>query len=88
MSQLAVAGIALWLTWTDVGDGRWLCRLAIAIGLAMNSGFWIALLGRKFFRGTLHDPQGIPPLAGKIDGNLLAVIGITGLLLAALWRTC
>lgn len=86
-SQLAVAGIALWLTWVGAGDPRWLCRLAIGIGLAMNSGFWVALVCRKFFGGTLHDPQGIPPLAGKVDGNLLAVTAITGLLLVALGRT-
>jgi hypothetical protein len=88
VSQLAVAGIALWLTWGHFDDPRWCARLAIGIGLAMNSGFWAALVFRKFFGGTLHDPQGIPPLGGKVDGNLIAVTAITGLLLAALWRTC
>lgn len=87
LSQLAVAGIALWLVWGESADDVWRCRLAIGIGLALNSGFWVALLFRKTFHGTLHDPQGIPPLGGKVDGNLLAVLVITGLLLAALWRT-
>ena len=87
VSQLAVAGLALWLVWGAGGDAVWRCRLALGIGLAMNSGFWVALLFRKTFHGTLHDPQGIPPLGGKVDGNLIAVLAITGLLLAALWRT-
>jgi hypothetical protein len=85
ISQLAVAGIALWLVWSDSGDTRGHCRLAVLIGLAMNSGFWGALVFRKTYRGTLHDPQGIPPLGGKVDGNLLAVLMIMGLLLAAGW---
>jgi len=87
VSQLAVAGLALWLVWGGGSEPVWRCRLAIGLGLAMNSGFWAALLARKSFHGTLHDPQGIPPLAGKVDGNLLAVTAITGLLLAALART-
>jgi hypothetical protein len=87
ISQVAVAGIALWLVWSDTGDLRWNCRLAVLIGLAMNSGFWGALIFKRAYRGTLHDPQGIPPLGGKVDGNLIAVIIITGLLLAAGWRT-
>lgn len=87
ISQLAVAGIALWLVWSDSGDHRGRCQLAVLIGLAMNSGFWGALLCRRMYRGTLHDPDGIPPLGGKVDGNLIAVAIITGLLLVALVRT-
>lgn len=87
VSQLAAAGLALWLTWSEGGDPVGRCRVAIGLGLAMTSGFWIALLARKSFHGTLHDPQGIPPLADKVDGNLLAVTAITGLFLTALART-
>src|ERR1043165_6913004 len=51
VSQLAVAGIALWLTWGHFDEPRWPVRLAIGIGLAMNSGFWVALVVRKLFGG-------------------------------------
>ena len=63
------------------------CQLGAGIGLAMNSGFWAALLARRAFRGTLHDPQGVPPIAGKIDGNLIAVAVITGMLVTG-WALC
>lgn len=81
-SQLTVAAIALWLVWSDTADARFRCQVGAGIGLAMNAGFWVALVTRRAFGGTLHDPKGIPPLAGRIDGNLIAVALITGLLLA------
>ncbi|HEY9249888.1 MAG TPA: hypothetical protein VIO38_12180, partial [Rariglobus sp.] len=65
-------------------DAAWRCRLAGVIGLCMTGGFWVAWVLRKTYGGALHDPQGIPPLPGGIDGNLLAVIAIDGLLLAGL----
>ncbi len=81
-SQLAIAGVALWLLW---GPGELPhCRLAAGLGLAMNSGFFAALLFKKYYRGTLHDPQGIPPIAGKVDGNILAILAIVALLLGGL----
>lgn len=87
LSQLAVAGLALWLTWHEGPTTVWRCRLAAVIGLGLNAGFWGALVFKRLYRGTLHDPQGIPPLAGKYDGNLLAVILITALLVAGLGLT-
>ncbi|MDB6115081.1 MAG: hypothetical protein JWQ83_1794 [Lacunisphaera sp.] len=84
ISQLAIAGVALWLVWTPGPDAAARCRLAAILGLGMTSGFWGALFFRKNFHGTLHDPQGIPPLWGKVDGNLVAVAAITGLLGAGL----
>ena len=87
ISQLAVAGLALWLVWGGSGNDREHCRLAVFIGLAMNSGFWGALILRNTYHGTLHDPNGIPPLGGKVDGNILAVIAITSLLFVAGWLT-
>jgi hypothetical protein len=84
-SQLAVAGVALWLLWAAGEPELQHCRLAAYLGLAMNSGFFAALVFRKYFRGTLHDPQGIPPIAGKIDGNILAVLAIVALLIGGLY---
>ena len=83
VSQLAVSGFALWLMWgghnVDYG-----CRLAAIIGLCMTSGFWVAVILRKSFEGTLHDEGGVPPVAGKVDGNLIAVALIDLLLIAGL----
>ena len=75
-SQLAVAGVALWLVWGGSTDALARCRLAAVLGLCMTSGFWIALVLRKLYHGTLHDPHGIPPLGGKLDGNIPAVLVI------------
>jgi hypothetical protein len=80
-SQLAVAGLALWLMWSDSSEPVFRYRLAAMIGLCMTSGFGIAVSFRKTYRGTLHDPDGIPPIAGKVDGNLIAVLLIDGLLI-------
>lgn len=80
VSQAGVAGLALWLIWGSTPDARWSLRLAGGIGLCLNAGFWAALVARRWFNGTLHDPQGIPPIAGKVDGNVLAVGLITVLL--------
>lgn len=87
VSQLAIAGLALWLTWTEAPDPIWRCRLAAIIGLCMTSGFWASMALRKTFQGTLHDPGGIPPIAGKVDGNVIAVLLIDGLLIIGLLNT-
>jgi hypothetical protein len=69
-------------------------RFFLAAGLAATSmiGFLLALVLRRFYLGTLHDLNGIPPIrvrtrAGplEIDGNLLMVIvGLTVLTIAVL----
>ena len=85
LSQLAVSAIALWLVWGDGSGSPERCKLAAGIGLCMTSGFWGAFGLKKTFHVTLHDPQGIPPLWGRLDGNLIAVFVIDGLLLWGWW---
>jgi len=87
VAQLILAGVILTLLWRPGGDRVALCRLAAIVGLGQTCGFWCALALRKYYGGTLHDPQGIPPWGGKIDGNLVAVGAITLLLSSALWLT-
>lgn len=84
LSQLGVSMFALWLIWGKGGTSA-RCEMAAVIGFCMTSGFWGALILKKWFGGTLHDPHGIPPLAGKVDGNLIALIAIVGLLLWGWW---
>jgi hypothetical protein len=58
-------------------------RFYLAVILASVScfGFVLALLGRRFYGGTLSDPNGIPPariaIAGRalsVDLNLVAIL--------------
>ena len=86
-AQLLVASVALWLVWSDGPEGLWRCRLAGVLGLCSVAGFGGALLFMKSYGGALHDRNGIPPLGGKVDGNLLAVGLIGGLLVSGLWLT-
>ncbi len=87
IGQCGVATVALWLVWNPTPEIVANNRLASVIGLAMTGGFWGALLFKKLYRGTLHDPGGIPPFWGKLDGNLLAVTAIDVVLLAGLGLT-
>ena len=84
VSQALVGIVALWLVWAEAVDQRWRCQLAAVLGLAMTVSFGVTVVFMKRFGGTLHDPHGIPPMGGKLDGNLLAVGAMTGLLLWAL----
>ena len=83
-SQLGIAGLALWLMWSSPDEPLFHCRIASIIGLCMTSGFWPAVIFRKTYGGTLHDAGGIPPIAGKFDGNIIAVIAIQSLLIAGI----
>ncbi len=83
-SQLGIAGLALWLMWSSSAEPLFRCRIASIIGLCMTSGFWLSMICRKAYRGTLHDAGGIPPIAGKVDGNIIAVIAFQILLIAGL----
>jgi hypothetical protein len=85
LSQLAVAGVALWLVWDRTPDALNRCRLAAILGFCMTSGFWGALALKRLYRGTLHDPHGIPPLVPGLDGNVIAVLLIIGLLSVGMW---
>lgn len=80
LSQLSVSLVALWLVWADGGNSVERCKLAALIGFCMTAGFWGALAVKNQFKGTLHDPKGIPPLFGRIDGNLIAILFIECLL--------
>ena len=81
LSQLAIAALAVRLIWDHGPSALARCEYAAMIGVCMTSGFWGALAIKRWYHGTLHDPHGIPPIAGKVDGNILAVLLIDGLLL-------
>ena len=83
VGQLGVGLLMLWRVWWGAGDPVGLGQEAAVVGLLFTGGFWVALALRRFYGGTLHDPQGIPPWRG-IDGNLVAVALISAMLVAAL----
>jgi hypothetical protein len=85
ITQFFTSLIALWLVWSGGPDLRWRCQLALLIGLGYVVAFFIAWMGARFYRGTLSDPGGIPPIAG-IEGNVVACLLIGGMLVAA-WLT-
>lgn len=86
VGQLGVGLIAAALVWWPGPFATERCRLAAALGLCFMTGFFVAAATARWFRGTLHDPRGVPPFHG-IDGNLVACTAITGLLVAGLATT-
>jgi hypothetical protein len=80
LSQSAISMVALRLLWDHGPYAVERCKYAVVIGACMTAGFWGALIIKRWYRGTLHDPEGIPPIAGKVDGNIIAVLLIDGLL--------
>ncbi len=83
VGQLGVGLAGLGWMWWGAGDPVWQVRVVAVVGLLFTGGFWVALALRRFYGGTLHDPQGVPPWRG-IDGNLIAVGVIDAMLVAAL----
>lgn len=86
---LAIPEIAL-LWWPGAGV-RLRTILAAVLIAASLCGFIVAVIFRRLYGGTFHDPGGIPPLrvraAGRVlqaDGNVLAVAAGVVVLAAAL----
>lgn len=87
---VSILEVALvWWPGTEVGSRFY---LAAALTATSMLGFVVAFISRRLYRGTLHDPQGIPPLrvrAGgrqlEIDGNALMIaVGLIALTAAVL----
>lgn len=67
----AAATVAL-IWWAGPGESRrfYFAALLTAIPLA---GFLVALCSRRLYGGTLHDPNGIPPVHIRVPGKVFAV---------------
>lgn len=85
VAQAATATLALWLVWADGPFARWRVQLALWIGIAHVGAFFVAWALARTYRGTLRDPGGMRPIAGKVDGNIIACL-LIGTLLVAAWR--
>lgn len=65
---LAIMG--LYLLWFCGTAQSFSINLAFLFGLIVLGGFLLNVLARHYYKGTLSDPNGVPPIFGKVDANL------------------
>ena len=87
LSYTGFAAIALYLIWMPAAD--WLGRFYLAAGFAVVIfvSFFLALMFRAGYRGTIYDPNGVQPmvLGGmRVDTNIFVFCVFIVLLLGAL----
>ena len=90
LSYAGVALIALGLTWAPGPLAAERLYLAAGLGAAVYGAFFLALLARPLFSGSLYDENGYPPFAvrlagreGRWDANVTAFTALSAVLLAA-----
>lgn len=75
------------LLWWPGGSGTERFYLAAGLTIIPLVGFALALLTRRRYGGTLHDPQGMKPLrmgSAQIDMNAVLVLTALAMLAAAM----
>lgn len=85
LSASAMGLLALWFLWRFRADRRLGAHVAGAVGSFVLGAFMIAAAAMPLYGGALSDPDGVPPLAGGIDANLVT-FGAALLLVLAGWR--
>lgn len=65
---LAIMG--LYLLWFSGTVQSFSVNLAFLFGLIVLGGFLLNVPARHYYKGTLSDPNGVPPIFGKVDANL------------------
>lgn len=68
MFFLAILG--LYFLWFSDTAQSFSVNLAFLFGLIVLGSFLLNVLVRHFYKGTLSDPNGVPPILGKVDANL------------------
>jgi hypothetical protein len=68
MFFLAITG--LYFLWSGGAAQLYSVNLAFLFGLIVLGGFLLNVLVRPLYKGTLSDPNGVPPVFGKVDANL------------------
>lgn len=77
---LAIAG--LYFLWFSDATQAYSINLAFLFGLIVLGGFLLNVLVCHLYKGTLSDPNGVPPVFGKVDANLFGfTIGLVILVL-------
>ena len=68
MFFLAITG--LYFLWFSDTTESYSINLPFLFGLIVLGGFLLNVLVRHLYKGTLSDPNGVPPIFGKVDANL------------------
>ena len=68
MFFLAIMG--LYFLWFSDATQSYSINLPFLFGLIVLGGFLLNVLVRHLYKGTLSDPNGVPPIFGKVDANL------------------
>jgi hypothetical protein len=68
MLFLAITG--LYFLWFSDATQSYSINLPFLFGLIVLGGFLLNVLVRHLYKGTLSDPNGVPPIFGKVDANL------------------
>ena len=68
MFFLAITG--LYFLWFSDATQSYSINLPFLFGLIVLGGFLLNVLVRQLYKGTLSDPNGVPPIFGKVDANL------------------
>ena len=80
MFFLAITG--LYFLWFSDATESYSINLPFLFGLIVLGGFLLNVLVRQLYKGTLSDPNGVPPIFGKVDANLFGfTLGLVLLLL-------
>ena len=80
MFFLAIMG--LYFLWFSDATQSYSINLPFLFGLIVLGGFLLNVLVRHLYKGTLSDPNGVPPIFGKVDANLFGfTLGLVLLLL-------
>jgi hypothetical protein len=81
MNVALLSALEIGLIWWHGPHATQRFYLAVILASVSCFGFLLALLGRRFYGGTLSDPNGIPPahipIAGRtlsLDLNLAAIL--------------
>jgi len=82
--MFGIALLALRCLWFTARS-RLHTQLALLLGLIVLVPFELNVLARPLYQGTLADPNGVPPVMGVIDANLLAFSVALVLLLMGWW---
>jgi FtsH-binding integral membrane protein len=80
MFFLAIMG--LYFLWFSDATQSYSINLPFLFGLIVLGGFLLNVLVQHLYKGTLSDPNGVPPIFGKVDANLFGfTLGLVLLLL-------
>ena len=80
--MFSLALTSLYLLWFSDINQLFSVNLVFLFGLIVLGGFLLNVLVCHFYKGTLSDPNGVPPVFRKVDANLFGfTLGLVLLIL-------